>query len=290
VPTTSLGLRALKPRTRRKNASAEQTHLAILQQTAHHLAVAAGSKPATGWGVERYRPAAFRLAFKEPVTTKRSKVSAQSRMFHSIVLMGSGLALGCGGVAKVERGNPASSGSASTSLGGTAGLSAGGAGSALTTPSAGSANHGDTISFGGALISPGGAPNSGVAGSLVTPLPCPPAQWTCSPIEVDCPGYGGLQLSTGANCKCDTTRPASAADCGAGLIFICMAAERDANGIGLARAIPYGCSCIPASKEDCDSLCYKAYSASPLDCYFPEPVEGVEDPSVLCACATIILK
>ncbi|HET7541242.1 MAG TPA: hypothetical protein VFK05_15295 [Polyangiaceae bacterium] len=212
-------------------------------------------------------------------------------MFHSIVLMGSGLSLGCGGVARLEGGSPAAAGSSSTSLGGAGSSSAGGpsAGAAGGSLGAGSPNSAGPIIVAG---STGGVPSAGNAADFVSPLPCPPAQWSCAS-GVVCPPIGGFQLGTVTDCKCDPTRPATAADCDPGLMFVCMAAERDAEGNRFDEAIPFGCMCKPRSPsqpEDCRYPCDQAYMIPRPYCYLTEPVASEQDPSALCVCAEIILK
>jgi hypothetical protein len=228
----------------------------------------------------------------------RSKVSAKSRMFHSIVLMGSGLSLGCGGVAKLDgtaaSGSATDAGSSSTSLGGSGGLSAGGSRSDLIIlPAAGSPSSGGALGVGGTLGSAGDVSGAAATGGFVSPLPCSPAQWSCAPTEVSCPPFDGFQLGTGKDCKCDPARPASAARCGPGYTFICMAAERDAQGNRFPQPIPYGCMCQPtlgANPNQCYDLCNRAFQIPSIDCYVTEPDASVQDATVLCQCATIILK
>jgi len=205
------------------------------------------------------------------MTAKPTKLSNKSRMFNSIVLMGSGLALGCGGVAAVP--GSGAGGSSTASQGGSGSNSAGG-------PSAAGA--------GGELISthPGGAPGTagsgGSAGAPDKPLPCPPSQWTCATDQAECTIKGGFAL--GSSCKCDLHRPATAADCAPGQSFVCIEATRDAHGNPLLDHTPYECSCRPAA-ESCNAACDDAYGAARFGCYFGSGSD------ILCHCETaVILK
>jgi hypothetical protein len=225
------------------------------------------------------------------MNTKRSPVSNQNKMFRSIVLMGSGLAFGCGGVAKVEGGG--AGGSSAASHGGTTGASSsagsgvvtGAAGTLVfgsggTTGQAGGSNVGGSISvgFGGSGPITG---NGGTAG--VSSLPCPPSQWACAGQETDCQLQNSIALPT-SNCKCDGSRPAQASNCKPGQSFVCLSANRDASGQGIYPPIPFECSC-QATTSDCASACDATFGNGALNCYFDDVN------SILCDCyAPVVLK
>lgn len=204
----------------------------------------------------------------------------QSRMFRTIVLMGSSLALSCGGKAG-EDSPPTSGGSGgSTSAGGLFGTSGGGAsngGSAHGGASVGGALSTAGASQGGA-VGVGGSPVGGaaaVAGSGGTP-DCPAAEWTCT--ASICNYDTGWQL---ADCKCDPSHPKSASDCKAGQAFVCLSTSSSAAG----PAQGFDCQCVP-SNQSCAAECTSAYPGKAgqfFDC------DAQAEP-VLCGCAIVLLK
>jgi hypothetical protein len=225
------------------------------------------------------------------MNSKRTAISSQNKMFHSIVLMGSGLAFGCGGVAKVDAGG--AGGSSAVSHGGTngagssagSGIVAGAAGTLVfgsggTTAQAGGSNVGGSISvgFGGTGPITG---NGGTSGAYF--LPCPPAQWDCAGQEMDCQGQYDVALPT-SNCKCNPNQPAQAANCKPGQSFVCLSANRAANGQEMYPPIPFQCSCQPTPAA-CSTACDAAFANAALDCYFDDAT------SILCGCAApVVLK
>jgi hypothetical protein len=228
----------------------------------------------------------------------------QSRMFRTIVLMGSGLALGCGGKAG-EDGSASAGGSGTGAAGGPSGTlggaSAGGtvssggsnggtlnigpSGGAIGVGSSGGSSSiggssGGAISIGGAMsvggASPGGAP--AVGGSGGTPA-CPPAEWTCSG-PTQCDYDTGWQPN---DCKCDASRPKTPADCKAGQVFVCL-------GTGSSSANQrqgFECQCVP-SGAGCSAECAAAY---PNLQYGDISCDEQTDPNtVLCGCAIVLLR
>jgi hypothetical protein len=223
----------------------------------------------------------------------------QSRMFRTIVLMGSGLALGCGGKAG-EDGSASAGGSGGTGAAGGPFETLGGASAGGTVSSGGSnggtlnigptggaigvgssagsssigGSSGGAMSVGGA--SPGGAP--AVGGSGGTPA-CPPAEWTCSG-PTQCDYDTGWQPN---DCKCDASRPKTPADCKAGQVFVCL-------GTGSASSNQrqgFECQCVP-SGAGCSAECAAAY---PNLQYGDISCDEQADPNtVLCGCAIVLLR
>jgi hypothetical protein len=193
-------------------------------------------------------------------------------MFRSLVLMGSSLALGCGG--KASEGAAASSGGSADSSGGGnhvagGGPSAGGAGSgfagALSTSAGGTLGMGDVPGYAGATM--GGATTT--SGNP----DCPPAQWTCiSPSE--------CSYDTGwlpGACKCDPSRPLKSSDCKPGQVFVCDSTGSPATG--------FQCACV-ASGSGCDAC---SAVVSPPGSYV-ECDDQTQPGTVLCGCAVVLLK
>jgi len=211
-----------------------------------------------------------------------SSAKQQSAMFHAIVMMGSGLALSCGAVAREDPSSSMAGGGGSAGKSTAAGGNNVGAGG--VTGVSGSGVAGGGISMGGSLmVNVGGsAGTGGVFGSAAAngapPADCPPSQWVCA-------GADGCSYDTGwslANCKCDPSRPTSAASCAAGQAFTCLSTTYGSDK-------PYGfeCSCI-ASMGGC--TCNAVFGSSapsrgPLECDQASVVD-----TTLCGCAVIVLK
>ncbi len=202
---------------------------------------------------------------------------SRHRFFKAMVVMGSGLALGCGGVSEKD-GKPGDGNGGASNTGGSGTTTTGGA-----TSSGGAAGTGGTFSLGGAGAggtANGGAANGGAGGAVVMPN-CPTTQWA-SPDYPQCATQGeGLVLP--ANSVCDPTRPKSADDCGPGQTFTCLEATGYADGSPLSEPTPYGCACVPDS-ENCRDECGELYSVDAW-CH-----EGADPTSILCGCAIIVLK
>lgn len=193
--------------------------------------------------------------------------SPSHRFFHAMVLMGSSLALGCGGATSSSSAEDETNvGGATTGTSGSGGAPAGGA------------------TYGGASAGVAGAPNPTGGQSSVPPEPpsCPPAQWDCSR---DPPICWGDAYGLPESCACDRQRPSTVADCGVGETFVCRAG-RMATADGLAvNTVPFECSCVP-SQETCTPICDDAYA--PWGSCREAPVGDSQ--SVLCSCALIVLR
>ncbi len=206
---------------------------------------------------------------------------APHRFFRAMVLMSSGVALGCGGMSR-EDGQPSTSSESGSSSGG----SPGGA-----TFSGGSSGDGGNTTTGGASLgSAGDTSIGGFAGSpFVDPPPfaCPPTQWDCSALAVPC-GYGmsadgaGYGWDLPGTCACDPDRPATSDGCGASATFTCRYATTF-NGLPLKEAIPFECSCVP-TQDHCAEACNLAF-----DDVFDTSCDQDAD-AILCGCAVIYLK
>ena len=223
------------------------------------------------------------------MSSKRPHSSDKSKMFHSLVLMGSGLALGCGGVAKVDGSSAA--GSAATGHGGTSGAGAGaatgvgaaGAGNSLVIgPSGGTLGYAGAVSAGGALGVAGSTFNGASGGTTATEtLPCPPSQWACA-TPPSCQFRTGASLGTG--CKCDSSRPARASDCKPDQSFVCIDVTSDAHGNGIYPPVSFACSCL-TTPVDCSAACDAAYGSGVYSCFF------IDNSGILCGCAApVVLK
>jgi len=205
-----------------------------------------------------------------------------SRMFRTMVLMGSSLALSCGGVAqedatKTTNGGSSAGGKTAT---GTAGASSGGTGG-TTSASAGAATSvGGTLTLGtggSEIVIPTGGQGgtAGAGGAIVVPTDCPPSQWACT-------DDNGCDYESGwvpANCKCDPSRPKSAASCAAGQVYICRETSYGSDK-------PYGfeCTCVTPTNTYCS--CYDAY---PSPGQYSCDTQSMPD-TTLCGCAVVVLK
>lgn len=217
-----------------------------------------------------------------------TQVKRQSAMFRSIVMMGSGLALSCGGVAQeAPHSNPAdggsgsagkpstsTAGSASLGVGGTTGASGSGSAGGLSVGLSGATSVG--VAGAGGTSNAAGASGSG-SGSGGAPLDCPTTQWTCA-------GPDSCEYETGwtpVNCKCDPNRPRSPLNCAPGQTFTCLGA-RFASGAWYG----FECSCVPSSSTS-GCTCDDAFGTSQghVQCA-DEAIPQI----TLCGCAVVLLK
>jgi hypothetical protein len=188
------------------------------------------------------------------MNAKRPESPASNRMFHTIVLMGSGLALSCGGVAKIEPGSEPS----------------GASGSSNPPSSGGSGN------------SSGSAASAGAAGAPIMPN-CPFAQWDCtnSATAGFCTYDAVYGIEIGSDCFCNSSRPRSAADCASGFTFTCL----DGVQSGATTNTPFQCTCAPTPTDGylCEA-CVSGYNAD-----YSCQTQTASEP-VLCGCAIVVLK
>ena len=233
-----------------------------------------------------------------------SELAAPHRLFHALVVMGSALAVSCGGISDqpgAERAghggtdtNDASGGapvggSPSHGGGGSAGLaagtsSAGGGGTIHINPPQGGAGSGAT----GDLQ---GLPPLAGSGGTKSSAACPPAQWDCRGAPRECGGPVGYLYYYGlppefyglpSECRCDETRPQKPADCAGMGAFVCRAGI-DQPSDAAARTVPFDCSCEIGSTTV--APCRAAFG----DAY---QVEAVTEDGIieLCACAVVLLR
>ncbi len=209
----------------------------------------------------------------------QSDETSPHRLFAAIVLMGTGLVVGCGGMAEGERpgGGNGSAGNGQSGSGAAAGPNGSGA-------SVSSGTGGSTTSSTG-----GSAPDimletGGVAAGPVTPGPfsCPPQQWTCAERQCDY-SHNGWPLQD--DCDCDPGRPLQASDCKAGEVFVCLNATSTADGRPLTEAVLMSCTCVPKTVYGCSDACGKAFDRRDLSCRVSEDELGVA-----CGCAIPYLK
>lgn len=200
------------------------------------------------------------------------------RFFRAMVLMGSAVALGCGG--STSRSDDGSGGSGPTGTGGTGGSGSGGSGPGGTGP-------GGT---GGAIFID---PTSATATTSVEPgpFPCVPAQMECGSAGSACAGtYDGWRIPEG--CSCSDTRPASAADCGPDQSFVCLWGTERSDGTPYTEPVPFECSCLERGLS-CYHECTAAGWNRDAVC---ESVTGeggaagAANSVTLCGCAVIVLK
>lgn len=194
------------------------------------------------------------------------------RLFRTLVLMGSSLALGCGGVAEKD------------------GDGASGGGSA----SGGSTNTGG--STGGGAAQGSGGLSSGTGGSIATggqppiepgPFDCDPAQLACDTAASICSSNEHIAERGGAlpaSCNCDPERPVSAEDCVEGETFLCDRAVVDHRDAPFDRVVDFNCRCV-ADETECGAVC----DHMPCMVSHYGPVGDAPAPA-LCDCALPILR
>ena len=191
------------------------------------------------------------------------------RLFAAIVLMGTGMAVGCGGIS--ENGRQVSVGGSSPRV-----SSAGSTGSGAATSTGGSTNMVMLPILGTSGTTTG--PEPVVPG----PFTCPPEQWSCASQECD-RSHGGWMLPDA--CDCDPRRPLRPSDCEPGQVFVCQQAMSTSDGRPFTMPVALSCSCVEKAMYFCTTECDTAYGHRDLDCL------GSEDElSALCGCAVIYLK
>jgi len=203
---------------------------------------------------------------------ERSSSAQQHPFFHTMVLMGSALAIGCGGLSNDADASGGRSGAGGT--GGTGG--SGGTGSTGGTSGAGGSTGG-VAGTGGIIIA---IPNGGRMTVDPGPFVCTPAQWEC---DNDSPACYGDSYALPDRCGCDETRPLSIEDCESGQVFACRMAHYNAMGTALTQVVPFECSCV-AEQLDCGLVCDALYGYERGSCTQDDAK------SVLCGCAVIVLR
>jgi hypothetical protein len=237
-----------------------------------------------------------------------------SPFFRAMVVMGSSLAVGCGGTTRDEgmgnsgdgaTGGGAQPGTAASGAGGTASTSpVRGSGGSVVTPPVSSGSAGtppvSTMGAGGSISLTDAAPpnvgagGSGAGGDIIgryrlfgdagpdaALVSCPSEQWRCRLDSLSCNGSGvGWRYGTG-DCACDPKLPLSPRDCAVGDRFVCQAFAQGPEG----AIVPFDCSCMPGTAS-CDYTCANLSSANAPN------VACVADngDNYLCGCAVILLK
>jgi hypothetical protein len=194
------------------------------------------------------------------------------RLFAAIVLMGTGLAMGCGGVSTSSR----------EETGGGPSTGGGNGGS-------GTSSSGTSASAGGPILLPNGGSEPGIGGPGPMPAPvkpgpfaCPPQQWSCAKSECGLVAYGWA-LQDG--CECDETRPRVADDCQEGQVFVCLEGTSTSDGRPLTETVPMSCKCVDKAMYFCSNECDQAYGQLDLQCRGDE-----SQLTALCGCAVVYLK
>jgi hypothetical protein len=208
------------------------------------------------------------------------QLSTARGFFHTMVVMGSALALGCGGESRLTVDVPERT--ADMNSGGTGNGTGGGTPSVAGSPSGGTG--GIVVSSAGAGASVGGTSVGGSASITVPTYPdCVPSQWECTKNYI-CNAY---VLDVADYCTCNSARPKTSADCATGDSYICFDGTKfDASGNEVDSALPYQCSCIP-QQADCDVACAMANPETYLRCL--NPAASPTDP-ILCGCAPVSLR
>jgi len=207
----------------------------------------------------------------------------RQRFFKTMVLMGSSLALGCGGMVNEAAAGAGAGGQ--SALGGTGGTGTSMGGSTSAEGGSGGSSVGGT---GGSSAGTGGVAGTGGAVSAT----CPPDQWVCDPIP-QCESSYGYSLPT--YCRCDETRPLSGDDCASGR-RVCLTATAEADGTQLDEAIPFACTCA-SDPTSCSDSCRDAYTDGDGHWCFTDiypttgrvPVPPGSD-DLLCGCSFVYLR
>jgi len=203
------------------------------------------------------------------------------RFFRAMVLMGSGIALGCGGIAD-DAPHTADVGGTGGTTGGTGGTTGGTGGTTGGTA-------GTTAGTGGTTAGTGAGGAAGTGGNL----DCSPSQWTCSPLPLCATGSpDGYVLPS--PCTCDLSRPLSGAECESGK-RVCLNVTTNPDGTVLSAPIPVQCSCAP-DPTSCATSCHAAFpdgdghSCTDVTAkILPAPLPPTED-DILCGCSFVFLR
>jgi hypothetical protein len=207
--------------------------------------------------------------------------------FRTMVLMGSSVAMSCGGMTQGDGSGGSSSSGAGPNGTGSGGAGSGGAGSG------GAGSGGLPVGAGGAIIiDPGTGGEGYYAWGGAFPTDCPTTQLACVGSK-GCSQYDYGYLTVPGSCVCDSERPESAEDCAEGEGFTCLVGSEDAYGRRIDPPIAYNCECV-VEDADWNGYCFgfcDAHSDSYGSSNCTEPGETQEDlQAYLCGCAVTILK
>ena len=121
---------------------------------------------------------------------------------------------------------------------------------------------------------------------------CPPSQWDCSGVPLSCDyiedetGEPRPTISLEGACRCDLTRPAEPADCGAGELFVCGSLSYDASAERELAFDPVSCRCAVNSGYYCNHCALTGLYAAAADaagCGLAV-VEDADSTAVYCGC------
>jgi len=204
--------------------------------------------------------------------------------FRTMVLMGSSLALSCGGMA--EDGSSGADGSGgSDDPGGGGGTPGAGGGTGVGGTALGTGGQGIII----LLPSTGGTSGVGGFGGAY-PTDCPTMQLSCVAESISRECGNGRYLILPAGCECDPTRPQSRRDCAQDEDFVCLGASESVAGETFDEVVPYACECVPASATGCNSVC-DLRTGQPRTNFCEGPEASLPDlDAYLCGCALTVLK
>lgn len=240
-----------------------------------------------------------RVPSRRRARSGQGAASGEHPFFRAMVLMGSSIAVGCGGNVKQQesgRIGDGSGGSGGSSNGGSmsGGTSSGGVSvqpAGGTTSRGGATQNGGARSTGGTKSSAGGTTSimttaSGGTISIVAPdasvAPCAPAQWDCSAIELDCAQVAAGYRIPSTPCACDSKRPISPEDCPAGQKRLCQTFVRDTRG--MAISLPFGCTCVAAGPS-CETACADTPPARWQNGCISDTADNY-----LCGCTVVVLR
>jgi hypothetical protein len=212
--------------------------------------------------------------------------------FRTMVIMGSSVALGCGGLTQSAGSGGGTGSGGSPGDGGNAGGSGGtGSGGRGSGGSGGVATGGQLASGGSIILLPpdtGGSGGASLGMGGAYPTDCTTAQLTCTwPDWRDCSNSGSF-LVLPANCECDFERPSTADDCGIDETCVCDGASEDALGRTFDPLAPFNCACQPnVPSGSCYDYCESGSSGTTVLCSGPDELD-LE--AYLCGCAYVLLK
>jgi hypothetical protein len=195
---------------------------------------------------------------------KKRPESLPHPLFHSLVIMGGGAAVACGGMASNDGGS------------GLGEPSTGGSGTGGFPGTGGSPGTGGIIEMGGS------AATGGTSGVVI--LPCPPAQWVCDQNTADNLACGPrAQILLG--CSCDPKRPLTADQCGPSELFVCRFTERydDAGAVHVTNPFECGCRPVTPDSQGCKAVFAGQNAVDGYDYMTVGPDGGAT--ALFCGCA-----
>lgn len=206
--------------------------------------------------------------------------------FRTMVLMGSSVAMSCGGMTHADgTGGSSSSGAGPNGTGGTDTTGGG-------TGTGGSGSGGLPGGSGGAIIDPGTGGEGYYNFGGAFPTDCPTAQLDCGATN-DCSSYDHQALALPGDCVCDSDLPDGPEDCADNEGFTCLMASQDAYGRQIDPPVAYNCECITEQagwNGDCFGFCSE-HTKSIGSAHCNAPGEITEDlQAYLCGCAVTVLK